>query len=125
MHWRAPGFVQRLQDDEGPILVTIEYRVEPEKRAEFLNLLHEIGRERLRDGAYAWNVFEDPNDRSRVVETCLVRSLLELKYRSERQTKADTLIEDRAAAFLRTPATVRYLLAPKRAHHRWRGDNAA
>ncbi len=122
MHWRAPAFVERLQDDEGPILVTTEYRVEPGERREFLRLLREIGRERMRDGAYAWNVFEDPNDPRRLIETSLVRSLLELKYRTGRQTKADVLVEERASKFLRSPATVRYLVAPKRQHHRWRGD---
>ena len=125
MHWRAPAFVEGLQDDEGPLLMTIEYRVNPKDRAEFLRLLREVGRERMRDGAYAWNVFEDPNEPRRIVETCLVRSLLEFKYRGERQTKADVLVEERASSFLQSPATVRYLLAPKRRHHRWRDEEDA
>ena len=125
LHWRAPGFVQRLGDDDGPILVTAEYRIQAQQRDNFLVLLHEMGRERMRDGAYAWNVFADPNDPGRFFETCLVRSLLELKYRSERQTKADALIEQRAATFLRAPPTIRYLLAPKRPHHRWGGNATA
>ena len=124
MHWRAPAFIESLQDDEGPILVTTEYWVEPEQRREFLRLLREIGRERMRDGAYAWNVFEDPNEPRRLVETSLVRSLLELKYRTGRQTKADELVEARASKFLQSPATVRYLVAPKRQHHRWRREDA-
>jgi predicted MFS family arabinose efflux permease len=122
MDWRAPAFTDKMRDDEGPILMTVEYRVQPAERAEFLSFLREIGRERMRDGAYAWNAFEDPNEPSRIIETCLVRSLLELKYRTERLTKADAIVEERAASFLETPATVRYLVAPKRMHHRWRGE---
>ena len=32
MHWRSPVFVQRVDDDQGPVLVTVEYRVEPKNR---------------------------------------------------------------------------------------------
>jgi hypothetical protein len=46
--------------------------------------MQEIGHERMRDGAYAWNVFHDRDDPGRFVETSLVHSLLELKYRSAR-----------------------------------------
>ena len=59
MHWRTPVFVHRVEDDEGPILVTVEYRIDPKDRAPFLAVMHEIGLERKRDGAYAWGVFED------------------------------------------------------------------
>ncbi len=125
MHWRAPAFIARLRDDEGPILMTIEYWIDPRNKDEFMGLLREVGRERMRDGAYAWNAFEDPNEPRRIIETCLVRSLLELKYRTERETKADALVEQRASSFLQSPATVRYLVAPKRQHHRWRNDDEA
>jgi predicted MFS family arabinose efflux permease len=121
MHWRAPAFVQLLDDDAGPIFVTSEYWIDPGDRREVVALLREIGLERMRDGAYAWNVFEDPNEPRRLVETSVLASLLELKYRSERETKSDALLEQRMAAFLRAPAEVRYMVAPKRRHHRWRG----
>ena len=52
-------FVQRVDDDQGPILVTVEYRIDPNDPAPFLAAMQEIGLERKRDGAYAWNVFED------------------------------------------------------------------
>ena len=29
MHWRTPVFVHRVEDDEGPILLTVEYRIDP------------------------------------------------------------------------------------------------
>ncbi|MGD0342856.1 MAG: MFS transporter, partial [Bacteroidales bacterium] len=64
-----PVFVQRVDDDEGPVLVTVEYRIDPQDRAPFLAAMQEIGRERRRDGAYAWNVFEDAAKVGRIVET--------------------------------------------------------
>jgi MFS family permease len=36
MHWQAPAFVQRLEDDQGPILSIAEYRIDPANAAEFL-----------------------------------------------------------------------------------------
>ena len=111
MHWRAPAFVERLEDDVGPILVLIEYRIDPQDAVEFLALMHEIGRERMRDGAYAWNLFHDPNDPGRSIETWLVHSLLELKYRAERETRADERVELRARGLLKAPAVASYFVA--------------
>ena len=121
MHWRAPAFVQKLENDVGPILVVNEYRIDPQDVAEFLRLMQEIGHERMRDGAYAWNLFHDPEDSGRTIETWLVHSLLELKYRAERETKADELIERRAQGLLKAPAQSSYFVAAKRHHHQWRG----
>jgi len=39
MHWRAPAFVQQLEDDQGPILMVAEYRIDPADTAEFLALM--------------------------------------------------------------------------------------
>ena len=76
MHWRAPVFVQRIEDDAGPILVTVEYRIDPQGHGVPSSLvLHDIGLERKRDGAYAWGAFEDVRDEGRIVETFLVRSM--------------------------------------------------
>jgi predicted MFS family arabinose efflux permease len=121
MHWRAPAFVQRLEDDQGPILSIVEYRIDPAVATEFLTLMQEIGHERMRDGAYAWNVFHDPDDPGRFVETSLVHSLLELKYRSARETKADELIEARMDKFLKEPQKPSYFIASQRQHHKRRG----
>ena len=117
MHWRAPAFVQRLEDDQGPILMVIEYRIDPKNAAEFLALMQEIGHERMRDGAYAWNVYVDPDDPGRFVETSHVHSLLELKYRSARVTKADELIEAHMDRFLKEPLKPNFYVASKRQHH--------
>jgi MFS family permease len=113
MQWRAPAFAQRLEDNEGPILMIVEYRIDPKDSADFVALLHEIGRERMRDGAYAWNVYHDPDDPGRFVETSHLHSLLELKYRAQRETKADALIEEHMGRFLKQPALETYLIASK------------
>ena len=120
MHWRAPMFVHRVEDDQGPILVTVEYRIDPKDTRPFLALAHEIGRERKRDGAYAWGVFEDTQVAGRIVETFLIQSLLELKHLRARVTKADRIIEDQARALLKEPPKLTLLVAPMRQRHKRR-----
>jgi predicted MFS family arabinose efflux permease len=114
MHWGTPVFVHRVEDDEGPILLTVDYRINPEDSKAFLAVLHEIGLERKRDGAYAWGVFEDTQVSGRIVETFLIQSLLELKHLRTRVTIADRMVEDQARAFLTEPPRLTFLVAPKR-----------
>ena len=102
MHWRTPVFVHPIADDQGPILVTVEYLVDPKDIRPFLALLHEIGLERKRDGAYAWGAFEDTQIGGRIVETFLIQSMLELKHLRTRVTIADRMIEEQARSFVRS-----------------------
>jgi MFS family permease len=114
MHWRSPVFIRRVEDDEGPILVTIEYRIDPKDKAPFLAAMQEIGLERKRDGSFAWNVFEDAAVVDRVVETFLIQSLLELKHLRARVTQADRAVEQRAHQYLLEPPKVTFLVSPTR-----------
>jgi predicted MFS family arabinose efflux permease len=124
MHWRTPVFVHPVEDDEGPILLTVEYRIDPQERQPFLAVIHEVGLERKRDGAYAWGVFEDAAVSGRIVETFLIQSLLELKHLRTRVTIADRMIEDQARTFLKEPPKVTFLVAPKRHRQKRRKGSA-
>ena len=62
MRWRAPSFANRVADDEGPILGIIEYLIDPSDSGAFLAVMQDVSLERKRDGAYAWHMFEDPNE---------------------------------------------------------------
>ncbi len=112
-HWSAPYVDREVGDKEGPILVVLEYRVDSLNRASFLKAIHEIGRERKRDGAYAWGVFEEPSDRSRLWETFLIESWLEFRLFCERITNEDRLLEDRSRKLLLNPPKTIVMLPPK------------
>ena len=114
MHWRDRTFVQPVDDDQGPVLVTVEYRIDPADRPPFLAAMQEIGFERKRDGAFAWNVFADAGEVGRIVEVFLIQSLLELKHLRARVTKADQIVEAEAHKFLKEPPKAEFLVAPKR-----------
>jgi hypothetical protein len=111
MHWRVPTIVKKVENDEGPALVTIEYRIEPDDREAFVGDLDELGHERKRDGAYAWGIFEDVADRGRFVETFLIESWLELQHLRERVTNADRIVEDRLHKILAEPPQITLLIA--------------
>ncbi|HEY1863699.1 MAG TPA: MFS transporter [Roseiarcus sp.] len=127
MRWRAPCFANRVADDEGPILAIIEYLIDPAESSAFLAVMQDVSLERRRDGAYAWHMFEDPIEPGKMVETFLIHSLLELRYREARVTKADEMIEDRAAKFLKAPVESRYLVGPQRRRrlHWWKRTRPA
>jgi hypothetical protein len=98
MHWPEPIVLRPVDPDRGPVLVTIEYRIEPANRGRFLLALSHYANERRRDGAYDWGVFEYPADDRRFVETFLTDSWLDHLRQHERVTNADRISE---AAVLR------------------------
>jgi MFS family permease len=116
MHWRAPALSLKVENNQGPVLVTVQYRVDAEKRVQFLSALTEVGHERKRDGAFAWGLFEDTADTGRFVESFLIESWLELMYARERVTKADRMLEDHVRQLLVGQPEVTILIATPRAH---------
>jgi MFS family permease len=93
MHWPTPVIALEVEPDRGPVLVTVEYRIDPYNREAFLRALEKLAHERRRDGAYAWGVFEDAGDEGRFLETFLVESWLEHLRQHERVTNADRILQ--------------------------------
>ena len=113
-HWQARPSGAEIGNEQGPVLVTVEYRIDAKNRSEFLDALEEIGHERKRDGAFAWRVFEDVANHDRFVEAFLIDSWLELKHLRERVTVADRMIEDHVHDLLTQVPHVEFLVAPER-----------
>lgn len=94
MHWPVPVLTIDAEPDRGPVLVTVEYHINPERRRAFLTALRVLGQQRRRDGAYAWDIFEEAAQRGRFLETFLVASWLEHLRQHERVTNADRVVQD-------------------------------
>ncbi len=94
MHWPAPLLAHDVEPDRGPVLVTVEYRIDPRNREGFLDALDKLAQERRRDGAYAWGIFEDTAEQGRFLETFLVESWLEHLRQHQRVTNADRILQD-------------------------------
>ena len=102
---------------DGPVLVTLEYRVAESDAGRFRETMHELGRVRRRDAAYAWNLYEDLAEPGRYVETFMVDSWQEHLRQHERLTVADVELEQRAKSLHRGPGppVVHHLLGAPRA----------
>jgi hypothetical protein len=115
IHWPTPrivdGAVATDADDAGPILVTVEYDVIPEKTSEFVDAMREYGRIRRRDGASRWGIFRDLETENRYLETFMVDSWAEHLRQHERSTQADREIEERVYSYTRSKPIVRHLVA--------------
>jgi quinol monooxygenase YgiN len=99
MHWPDPVTTRTIEPDRGPVLVTIEYRIDPKRRDEFLRALAEYSDARRRDGAYDWGIFEDPAEEGRFIESFRTDSWLEHLRQHQRVTKADRLQEQAVRTF--------------------------
>jgi MFS family permease len=113
-HWGKPQTDAEIDNDRGPVLVKIEYRIDPKDRAPFLRALDELGFERRRDGAFAWGVFEDASEFGRYEETYLIETWLELMHLRERVTNADRVLEDEIREMLIAPPHIEFLIAAER-----------
>ncbi len=112
MHWPTPVVAGQIDDDAGPVLVTIEYAVLLNQREPFLTALYRLSAQRRRDGAYAWGVFEDTAERGKFIETYLVESWLEHLRLHERVTRADYALEERVRSFLASASKTTHLVTP-------------
>lgn len=112
MHWPAPIVALDVEGDRGPVLVTVEYLIIEANRDAFLTGMDRIGRERQRDGAYSWGIFEDVAQPGRFLETFLLDSWLEHLRQHERVTNADRVMEERVHGLLTAAPKVTHLVAP-------------
>jgi MFS family permease len=112
-HWPQPAVVDEPDAEEGPVLVTLEYRIDPENSQEFDRAIQQLGRIRRRDGASDWGVFHDVADPGRRLETFLVESWSEHMRQHTRLMEADRATEDEVRAFHlgEGPPVVSHLIA--------------
>jgi MFS family permease len=94
-----PMVVIELEPEEGPVLVTIEYCIDPNQAEEFMEAINALRVIRLRDGAIRWGIFQDTAEPNRYLETFIVESWLDHLRQYERFTIADQEIRRRVFAF--------------------------
>jgi quinol monooxygenase YgiN len=97
-------------------MVTVEYRVDPSRVAEFSRAMQALRRVRRRDGALSWGLYEDSASPGLMLETFVLESWLEHLRQHERVTHTDHALQDEVARFHLGPGkpVVRHLVAPAR-----------
>jgi hypothetical protein len=93
--------------DDGPVLIQIEYRVDPENRSAFLTAIHAMEPARRRNGASAWRIFRDLEDEGRFVERYVITSWAEYVRLRARLTMADQDLRERVQRLQRPGVPVR------------------
>ncbi|SNS31522.1 Predicted arabinose efflux permease, MFS family [Sphingomonas laterariae] len=114
LHWPAPIVAGDAPADRGPVMVTIEYRIDPARTAEFLAAMQDMRRIRRRDGAIQWHLLQDAATPDVIVESFMLASWLEHLRQHERVTHADRENQAVVNAFHLgpEPPLVRHLIQP-------------
>jgi MFS family permease len=102
-HWHDHTLANEPAPDDGPILVTIEYRINPADAVAFRAAMFHLRQIRLRDGAFRCSVFVDLEDAAVYRETFLVGSWAEHLRQHERATVEDHRVEQAVLAFHISP----------------------
>jgi MFS family permease len=103
-HWGPPNVAVSPDLEDGPVLITIEYRVSPEQVGEFIRTMDEMRLFRRREGAVNWGLFRDAADPDHYVETFLVLTWGEHMRQHARVTVEDQALEARRDTFLQPGA---------------------
>jgi quinol monooxygenase YgiN len=97
--WKLPVTSQPIDPDAGPVMTTIEYRIDPARAGEFRRVMEESRSSRLRQGALSWELFRDTSDPGRFLEYFVDESWVEHLRRFDRVTAADVALRARRLAF--------------------------
>ncbi|MCX4767209.1 MFS transporter [Streptomyces sp. NBC_01275] len=100
-HWPSPPLVFEPGPADGPVLVSVVYRVAPGDCTSFIDAMAHVARSRRRTGALTWGLYQDGNEPGRFIENYLVGSWGEHQAQHHsRLTGSDRRFEERARALL-------------------------
>jgi MFS family permease len=113
VYWPEARLAFEPEPDAGPVLITVEFTVTPEREAAFLQAMEHLRRARLRTGATRWELYRDGERPNRFLEIFSVPSWEEhMRQHEGRLTATDQQIEETALAFSDPPARGEHLLPP-------------
>jgi quinol monooxygenase YgiN len=95
---RAPATTFDIAPDDGPVIVTVEYRVEPQNVAAFRAVMEESRRSRLRQGVLSWELLRDTADPDVYIEHFIDETWADHLRRFDRMTAGDVGLRERRLA---------------------------
>jgi MFS family permease len=106
----SPAATRSIEDpafeigpDQGPVMVTLEYQIDPARADAFAEIMQRTRRARLRQGALSWGLFRDVTQPGRYVEYFVDENWVEHLRRLERFTAFDADLREQRLAFHRGP----------------------
>jgi len=96
----------------GPVMVTVDYRIDPSRAVEFASVMRESRANRLQMGALSWGLFHDTSEPGHYIEYYLDESWADHLRRFDRFTAADADLRLRRYAFhtgSEPPKVTRYI----------------
>jgi MFS family permease len=99
LHWPEPTMTGAPRPEDGPVLVTIEYHIDPHHAGDFAAAMQDLSVVRRRDGAMYWELFRDGADPCRYLEIFLTESWAEHLRQHTRFIIADRALEQRVRSF--------------------------
>ncbi len=111
-HWHEHHFTNEPAPSDGPVLITVEYLIDPAEAQAFRAAMFHLRKTRLRDGAFRCSIFVDVEDPTLHRETFLVGSWAEHLRQHARATVDDHRVEQAVLAFHKgeEPPRVRHFL---------------
>ena len=88
-----------VEHARGPVMVLVEYQIDPARAPAFNQVMRETRATRLQKGALSWGLFEDTARPGRYVEYFLDESWADHLRRFDRFTAADAELRERRHAF--------------------------
>ena len=88
-----------VADEDGPVMVTVEYQIDPTRAAAFADVMQRTRRARLRQGALSWGLFRDAAQPGRVIEYFVDENWVEHQRRLERFSAFDAGLREERLAF--------------------------
>ncbi|HJV70519.1 MFS transporter [Ideonella sp.] len=94
-----PEVAIEVAPDDGPVMVTVEYHIDPARADDFARVMQVTRRARLRQGALTWALLRDTSVPGRYVEYFVDENWVEHQRRHERFTAADIGLREQRLAF--------------------------
>jgi MFS family permease len=89
--WPSPTLVFEPCPEDGPVLVTVRYRVPAENLRDFTEAMREVRQSRLRTGGHSWRLYHSVGQPDTFLERFTVASWTEFeRQRTERWLEYDT-----------------------------------
>jgi len=110
--WQEPALRLDLKARSGPVMVMIDYEIAQEDVEQFLAIMRQRRRIRIRDGAGQWALLRDLESPRLWTESYHVPTWVDYVRHQERRTKADADVTERLVALHRgaTPPRVHRMI---------------